>query len=306
MHGAFCPLPSTNGWQNLAGADIARLTQHLQTYMSLNHFTELLIDETSLFVNEYQALGKITGLTLAALDRQLIWQQRQQKDSAELKQVKRACQIVKQVLNQVITELAPGQTELEIKELLETQLRAAGSTQAAFPIIVAFGANSAKPHHQPTQKKLTTNTVVLIDVGATSLHYHSDMTRTVWFGDQPDAEFLKIKQVVKQAYQAVLASLTTHSAGLTVNQLDQAARDLITEAGYGPDFIHTTGHGLGLELHEPPSVSSRNLQKITPGMVITIEPGIYLPGKFGYRYENTVWIKNQGYEILTKSLKNKV
>jgi len=114
------------------------------------------------------------------------------------------------------------------------------------------------------------------------------MTRTFWFGPNPDSTFTEIKDVVHAAYTA--AEAIASDQPVTAREVDEAAREVIKKAGYGDEFIHTTGHGLGLEIHEQPSLNWRNTEKIQPNMAITIEPGIYLPGKFGYRYENTLII----------------
>ena len=127
------------------------------------------------------------------------------------------------------------------------------------------------------------------------------MTRSFWFGDKPTQEYLKVKKTVHQAYQAALAKLTQPLTNqLQAKDLDQAARSVISLAGYGPKFIHTTGHGLGLDIHEPPSLNWRNDQEIKPGMVITLEPGIYLNGRFGCRHENTILVTKDGAQELTK------
>ena len=136
---------------------------------------------------------------------------------------------------------------------------------------------------------------ILIDLGATVNGYHGDMSRTVWFGKKPSPEFLKVEEVVKAAYQEAVSALKNRQGQqILAKDLDQAARGVITQAGYGKNFIHTTGHGLGLDIHENLSLNWNNEQPILPQMVITIEPGIYLEGKFGYRYENMVVVNDDG------------
>jgi len=192
----------------------------------------------------------------------------------------------------------------------------------AFPTIVAFGKNGAMPHYQPQNIKLKPETPILIDFGVNFENYYSDMSRTIWFGKQPSAKFLKAEKAVKKAHQQVLAKLTTANLDLknkktdlknseenttksttkielTAKDLDQAARGEIAQRGFADQFIHTTGHGLGLEIHEPPSLSWQDHTPIKPNMVFTIEPGIYFPGEFGYRHEDTVLMTDQGVKILT-------
>lgn len=125
------------------------------------------------------------------------------------------------------------------------------------------------------------------------------MTRSFWFGPQPSAEFRRVERVVRAAYRQTLERLRHRPTSLTTQHLDEAARTTIANHGYGERFIHTTGHGLGLEIHEPPSLSWQDQAPIQPGMALTIEPGVYLPDQFGYRHENTVLVTASGGDILT-------
>lgn len=251
--------------------------------------TTCLYDPQSTLVSEQKALGKLARESRIEL-RESIWQFRTIKSSTELKRIQRAINITKKAISEVITELKEGQTELEVKNKLIIKFYELGAEAEAFPTIVAFGQHSAKPHHQPGKKKLSKNTPVLIDCGAKYEGYCSDMTRTIWFGDKPSEEFVKIEKVVKKAYKAANQFLgRRQEAEVSAAELDNAAREIISQAGYGQYFIHTTGHGLGLEIHEPPSLNAANKQAIKSRMVITIEPGIYLPKKFGYRHEDTIF-----------------
>ncbi len=149
---------------------------------------------------------------------------------------------------------------------------------------------------------------VLWDFGATVNGYRSDMSRSFWFGKTPSADFKKVKKLVHQAYEAAVKTLVVGSAGTapkenssarTAQLVDQAARELITAAGFGAQFIHTTGHGVGLDIHEPPSLNWKSPAPLKPGMVVTVEPGIYLEGNLGYRHENTVIVTETGYQEIT-------
>ncbi|NCN82440.1 MAG: M24 family metallopeptidase [Candidatus Pacebacteria bacterium] len=246
--------------------------------------TSLAADLQALTATEYQALKK-SSLTLSSWNSEALWQQRMRKDKQELALISHAVEITKNVLEQILATLAVGMTEHDVRRNLDAQLLLAGADGTAFPTIVAFGENSALPHHQPTDKKLEKEMAVLIDCGAQVAGYCADMTRTVWFGDTPDPEFVKIDAIVHQAFGAAQVALKQEKP--TAKSIDTAARQIISEAGYGQQFIHTTGHGLGLSIHEPPSLSARNEQLIKASMVITIEPGIYLTGKFGVRFEET-------------------
>ncbi|MBD3279586.1 MAG: M24 family metallopeptidase [Candidatus Pacebacteria bacterium] len=288
IHNQFSPVVNHQKIINLPGCNLKKLLKHLDIVQQQHSFKTILVDESSLFVKEHQALQQKSSWQVRGLAKQLIWELRMSKDTSELAKIKKAVKISQQAWQQLEPQLTTGMTELAVKELLETQLKKLGSPQPAFPTIVAFGQHTALPHHQPTDQKLTSETAILIDFGASYQGYCSDMTRTIWFGTKPDPEFIKVEKLVKQAYQAAKQKLKAIAA-LKVKNLDQAARQVIKKAGYGDFFIHTTGHGLGLDIHEPPSINWKNQQPIKPGMVFTIEPGVYLAGKFGYRYENTVW-----------------
>jgi len=245
----------------------------------------LAIDAQAVTALEYQEVLK-ANVQLSNFDTQKIWELRMHKDIEELKIIATATQITKQVLEETLAILQPDTTELDICRRLEAKLLLAGADGTAFPTIVAFGPHSALPHHQPTEKKLENNMAVLIDCGAKVAGYCGDMTRTIWFGDTPDPEFVKIKRIVKEAFAAAQAVLQQEQP--TAAQIDAAARKIIVDAGYGKQFIHTTGHGVGLSIHEPPSLSAKTETVIDNGVVITIEPGIYLAGKFGIRWEDTI------------------
>lgn len=298
MHASFSPYQKQSGITGIKGCSLDKIKDQLQDIYNQEKITELIIDETSLFVDEYKALKQLSFLKLTGLARQIIWKQRLIKDKNELSHMRKAAQISSQVMKTVLTELEVNMTEKEVADHIEEKMKQAGSQQPAFPTIVAFGSNAALPHHQPTDTKLVAETAILLDFGATVNNYRSDMTRTIWFGKKPSSEFKKVELVVKQAYQAVLDRLSGDQPVLAKN-LDQAARGVITEAGYGERFTHTTGHGVGIDIHENLSLNWKNKQKILPNMVITVEPGIYLENMFGYRYENTILITGNKIEELT-------
>jgi Xaa-Pro aminopeptidase len=303
IYGAFSPLPkSTEDLILKTGCATPQLVEHLQAIIAAEHIAgpELMFDPTDLHVEEYQALMPITT-QLVPFEATLTWQQRLYKDDTELTNLKHAGQIANQAYERVQSQLQPGISEQAVRQLLDRTMEDLGSERPAFPTIVAFGAHGALPHHQPDkQMVLAPEMPVLLDFGATFAGYRSDMTRSFWFGRQPTKTFLAIEKLVHQAYQAAFDRLCQHAALPTLaRDIDTAARTAITEAGYGKNFIHTTGHGVGLEIHEPPSISWRNEQVIKPGMILTIEPGIYLEGEFGYRYENTVITTAKSTEILT-------
>jgi Xaa-Pro dipeptidase len=301
LHASFAPFGNQGGINSIKGCSLEQLSQVIQQLIAQKGLEQLLVDKTSLFVVEYEALSSLPLLEIADFDRDQIWQLRTIKDEMEIKTLKKAARITSQVMKETHKSLEVGVTELQLKKNIEKKFKQAGCERSAFPTIVAFGNHSALPHHQPTSLALKENMPVLIDLGAMVDQYCGDMTRTVWFGDKPDPEFLLIEKIVKQAYQKTFAQLKTRSPKkmILAKDLDQTARDVINLAGFGENFIHTTGHGLGISLHETLSLNWKNEQPILPGMVITIEPGIYLESKFGFRYENTILISQNSAQKLT-------
>ena len=299
FHASFSPFKSPQGINSSKGCALTQITPALKKLNQEQGLRELLVDKSSLFVDEYETLSRLPFLRIFGFDRQHIWKLRTIKDEQEIDKLKQAAKITSQVMKMALNSLKDGATEVQLKEIIESELKAAGSEKPAFPTIVAFGPNSALPHHQPTNTRLKPEMPVLIDLGATVDDYHGDMTRTTWFGQKPTPQFLKVEQTVKAAYQAAVESLKNGHNPILANDIDHAARSVITKAGYGKEFIHTTGHGLGLDIHENLSLSWKNTQPILPQMVLTIEPGIYLKNKFGYRYENMVVVTPTGAKELT-------
>ncbi|MCC6710899.1 MAG: M24 family metallopeptidase [Candidatus Pacebacteria bacterium] len=263
--------------------------------------TTLYLDEKTLFADEFKFLSQFfSDEKLKKIEPQLILKSRLIKDELALAHQQTAGQIIAQVFDQLPQLLAVGLTEKQLTGKIVGLMMELGAESPAFPTIVAFGANGALPHHQPTDRKLLPNEAVLIDAGAKVNGYRSDMTRTLWFGNKPTPEFLKIEQIVKTAYDQATAIIQNGPQTHLVKDIDDAARNYITQQGYGNEFIHTTGHGIGLEIHEYPSVSWFTKEPIEPNTTITIEPGIYLVGQFGYRFENTVYITDNSYQVLTQ------
>ncbi|PIR59270.1 MAG: hypothetical protein COU69_00710 [Candidatus Pacebacteria bacterium CG10_big_fil_rev_8_21_14_0_10_56_10] len=275
----------------------------------------ILIDQATLKVAELRAIERVvrrladqlgnTGQTvqLTAQPDDFVSRWRLIKDRTELEVMRRAARLTSQALHTVSRQLRAGQTEIEVKRQLDRLLENLGGDDAtgpAFPTIVAFGSHGALPHHQPDTTLLEPNTPVLIDCGMSLQGYKADMTRSWWFGDhhrQPQ-QYQRARQAVDRAYQAAVSALKPPLP--RGKEVDAAARDAIAAAGFGDAFIHTTGHGLGLEVHEPPSLGGQPNLQLELGMVVTIEPGIYLEGKFGIRHENTVALTENGPQELTE------
>jgi Xaa-Pro aminopeptidase len=297
FHHSFSPtLPKRSWLTTVPKTDLSIIGARLNEMRIIS----LLVDEDNLSVNEYFRLKNNLTSEIKPLNQQSVWTLRARKDATELKLMQQAGRIGVQVINQIRKELKADQTEQEIANRIVSLMLEQGARGQAFPTIVAFGPHGALPHHQVTATKLKPETPVLIDLGVNYEGYLSDLTRTFWFGKQPTKRFLQIEQIVQTAYQKALERLKNRTVHPTAQDLDAAARRYITDQGFGEQFIHTTGHGLGLEIHEPPSLSWQNEVEVLPGNTLTIEPGIYLDKEFGYRYENTVAVTKSSTIILTK------
>ena len=187
-------------------------------------------------------------------------------------------------------------TEREIALALELTMREMGAEGPSFPTIVAFGTNAARPHAVPTDRELQAGDLVLIDMGLIHRGYCSDMTRTFVAG-RPDRTYIDRHRVVRAAMQAGIGAIR---AGVTGAEVDRVARQVIADAGYGDHFGHSLGHGVGLAVHEAPRLSRTNRKKLRAGMVVTVEPGIYLPEWGGIRLENMVVVGEHGPEVLNR------
>ncbi len=241
--------------------------------MTLSQYTQMLDIFEPAFLSEE---GDLDGL-IASL--------RVHKDKEEIACMKAAQTIAEKTLEHVYTLVREGVTEQELAFEFEFYARRLGAERLAFDSIVASGENGSMPHAVPAQRRIQKGDLITFDVGCVVGGYHSDMTRTVAYGKVSD-EQRNIYDIVLRAQQAAMDYL--FEGGDDLAQCDAAARDLITAEGYGSYFGHSTGHGVGLEIHEFPSVSSRG-GKIPVGSVITVEPGIYIPGKYGVRIENMMY-----------------
>lgn len=247
------------------------------------------IEESNLTVSEFNRFkSELPEKHFDAIDA-IVLNTRLIKDLYEQQMIAKAIEITSKSLKFAVTLVrsASNITEIKLAHTVESFMIRAGASGTAFPTIVAFDSHSASPHHTPTTRKLKKDSVVLIDCGAVYQGYASDATRTICLAN-PKPEFIKIKSVVDQAYAQAVQLISPLPYQLTASELDELVRKCIIAQGYGEYFIHTTGHGLGIDIHEQPSISKNNATILQPGMVITIEPGIYLPGKFGYRHENTI------------------
>lgn len=221
------------------------------------------------------------------------------KTEQEIKIIKAAADIADAAFSHIITYITPGKTELEVSNELEFFMRKQGASSSSFDIIVASGLRSALPHGVATDKIIEKGDFVTLDFGALYNGYVSDLTRTISVGE-PSEQLKEIYQIVLEAQ---LKSLDEIKAGMTGIQADAVARDHIKSKGYGDAFGHSLGHGIGLEVHEGPGLSFRSETVLEPGMVITIEPGIYVPGVGGVRIEDDTVVTATGNDKLTHSTK---
>ena len=220
------------------------------------------------------------------------------KTPAEIRTIGKAADMASQAYEQMLGWIEPGVTEREVSNYLAATTRELGSEKDAFDIIVVAGARSAMPHGRASKEKIKSGDVITVDFGCCVDGLYSDMTRTFCLGKP----LKKIVDVFAVLYHAHLTALDATVAGVNAAELDMAARKVIEDAGYGEYFKHSLGHGLGYEVHETPRISYTNTKNIIQeNSVITIEPGIYLPGEFGMRIEDDVVVRKNGPEILTSA-----
>lgn len=253
----------------------------------------LWFDESALTV-EGLRLFKKKGIKLKG-HRDLVKTLRQQKDKKELANIRTAIRRAEEAFRELKTDIHPGATERELGLKLEYLIRGKGSRRAAFDIIVASGAHGAMPHAAVTNRCIKKGDLVTFDFGAEANGYYSDMTRTICVG-RPSARQREIHGTVLKAQSAAIRSTR---AGVPCKSIDDAAREVIKRSGYGKYFGHGTGHGIGLMVHEGPSVSPLSDDTVARNMVFSIEPGIYIPGWGGVRIEDMVQVTETGAKVLT-------
>jgi Xaa-Pro aminopeptidase len=226
------------------------------------------------------------------------------KDAGEIAAIRAAVKLADEALAAALAQARPGMTERELAWLIESAMRTHGAEAAAFEIIVSCGPNAARPHARAGDTRLAAGEPIVIDMGARLGRYNSDLTRTVCLGRPNDPDkFWKVYNTVLQAQLAAEAALRP---GITGKAADAVARDLIAAAGFGDYFGHGLGHGVGLAVHEEPRLSRLNEQPLVAGNVVTVEPGVYLPGWGGVRIEDMAVITENGVEILTGAPKDPI
>jgi Xaa-Pro aminopeptidase len=229
----------------------------------------------------------------------LVEQARMVKDDEEIVRIREAVMLGANLFGRALERIRPGVKESEVAGEMEYAARKAGAQEMSFPTIIAAGTRSAMPHGRASDAPIPSEGFVVCDFGVILAGYCSDMTRTVYVG-RPTDETRGMYQAVREAQQAAVEAVRP---GLSVGEVDRAARNVLRKLKLGKYFTHSTGHGVGLEIHEAPRVAAGQSEILSPGMVITIEPGVYVPGKWGVRIEDMVVVTERGREVLTPTSK---
>ena len=259
-------------------------------------FTTLLIESEHLTVKRQRELSQAFNVQVYSDIDQSIKDLRNIKSYEEVTKIKKAAELADKCIEIGVAYLKEGVEERDVVNHIENEIKKYGVNEMSFDTMVLFGDHAASSHGTPGNRKLQQNEYVLFDLGVVYEHYCSDMTRTVKFGN-PSEDAQNIYKTVLKAEQSAIEAI---KPGVMIKDIDKIARDIISEAGYGDYFPHRLGHGLGLEEHEYQDVSSANENPLEAGMVITIEPGIYVPDVAGVRIEDDILVTENGYEILTK------
>lgn len=254
-------------------------------------------DDSAVTVKQHARLSELLGESWQLVEcGGLVERLREVKDHAEIARIRAAAQLADEALNGLLETGLVGRTEREVAIDLELRMRRLGASAASFPSIVASGSHGALPHAEPRDEPIAKGLLVTIDWGCVLDGYCSDCTRTYATGSVSEEE-AEVYELVRQAQQAALEELRP---GPTSKEVDAVAREIIEQAGYGEHFGHGLGHGVGLEIHEGPRLSrSAGEQALQAGNVVTVEPGVYLPGRLGVRIEDLVVLTADGHEVLT-------
>jgi len=286
----------------------ASSVQHILTHTDTDNPYEVLqkalpgnlnrlgLEKHYVTVERYEAIAAAVSAQTYIDVEQPLRSMRMVKSPEEVSRIKRAVQVVEEVLQEGLKKVKPGVTEMEIVAELEYQMKRLGAEGPSFSTMVLAGEKSALPHGKPGDRKIQNGELLLFDLGVYVNGYASDITRTFAVGEI-DGQLRDIYETVLAANQAAIAAVRP---GATLAGLDAAARDLIASKGYGEYFMHRLGHGLGMDVHEYPSIHGANHDTLKSGMVFTIEPGIYLPGAGGVRIEDDVLVTDSGCEVLTQ------
>lgn len=276
--------------EEVVGAEIIIADSDLATELVRFPVERLIIQADHVTANYAERLGELLPETELLLEAGLLELDRASKQTFEIECIGAALQISETVIASVPEFVARGISEKQFAAEIDYRQRRAGADGISFDTIVAFGTNSALPHARPSARRLEPNEPILIDTGCIVNGYASDITRNIFFGE-PTSAYMALFDVVEKAVQA---ALVTARSGIAASELDRAAREVISEAGYGTYFMHSLGHGVGLNVHEWPRISARSEETLPNNAVVTIEPGIYLANQFGIRIEELVVLGRAG------------
>jgi len=248
----------------------------------------------------YQRLkeGLPLGVSLVPVGR-IIEERRMLKSPAEIDTIRRSVNLNSEAFARVLKRIRPGVRELDVAAEIEFQMKMLGAEKPSFETIIAAGPHSALPHSHPTAHQIGADELLLIDMGASLEGYASDMTRVIHLGPPPK----KIREMYRAVLEAQLAGIEAVREGTTAGKVDAATRNVLKKHKLDKAFVHSTGHGLGLEIHEPPRLGKKDKTRLQAGMAITIEPGAYIEGLAGIRIEDTVLVTKNGCEVLTPTSK---
>lgn len=266
--------------------------EKIAEFMKSLGISKLWVETHAMCAGMYLELGGMLSLHQAP---RLVEELRTVKDAEELARLKASCALNHRVYEALRPLLVPGVTEREVAWMLEKEFREGGAESLSFPPIVGFGPNGALPHATPGEARLEAQAPVLIDMGGRLDGYCSDQTRTWWIGDKPTDEFRRTLALVQEAQSLAIARV---APGVSTDELHATAKEFFARHGVAEHFTHSLGHGIGLETHEAPGVGPVRPTVLRPGMVITVEPGLYYPEWGGVRWEHMVVVTGDGHEVL--------
>lgn len=280
---------------------IGSIFEELNTMLKNDNIEKLSFEDYDLVYSKYTEFSEKLNAQLVPLGR-MLEELRRVKDEAEIELIKKSATIVDGVFSYILGFIKPGLTEIEIAAEMEHQMRRLGAEGPSFETIVASGRRASMPHGVASDKIVESGDVITMDYGAIYKGYCSDITRTIFLGE-PEEEMKKIYEIVLEANLKGLQAVKAEMSGKSV---DAVAREFISEAGYRDYFGHGLGHGVGLEIHEDPTLSTRGDMILKDGMVVTVEPGIYIPKLGGVRIEDMVVVDGDSAQVLTASTKEMI
>lgn len=269
---------------------------HKLCYDRTKSVEKIALEKEHMNVERYELIGSLFPQAAFLPAEEKLRKLRMVKSESEISTIRKACALADYAIEVGCSEIAEGKTELEVLAAIEYELKKKGVSEMSFSTMVLTGKNGASPHGNPGLTKMKKGDLVLFDLGVIVDGYCSDITRTVALGDISD----KQKDIYDTVLKAQAAAIEASKPGVTCQSVDLTARNIISNAGYGEYFPHRLGHGLGISVHEYPSITETNTLLLEEGMVFTIEPGIYVPGVAGVRIEDDVLVTSNGVEILTK------